>query len=131
MSYQHLLLIDDDPDVVTLYTILVKKMELGHCFSAVHSGATGLRYLLETQRFPDVILVDIDMEDVDGFEFITRFEDEFYDSFPQTIVIILTNSMKDSDRKRAMEFRSVREFISKPIMSNRLRELIVGEYHAQ
>lgn len=130
MTRNKILLIDDDPDTVTLYAIIVNKMGFGDCFTAARSGKDALSYLEKCKEFPDIILVDINMDGMNGFEFVERFEAFYFKKNPNTTVIILSSSVRESDKAKSFEYRSVREFLSKPLSQKKIRELINSEeYH--
>ena len=65
---KQILIVDDEPHIVTSLRFLMEKA--GHEVAAVGNGANALE-LLETIR-PDLILLDLMMPKVDGFEVCRR-----------------------------------------------------------
>ncbi|CAA9247801.1 MAG: hypothetical protein AVDCRST_MAG56-1776 [uncultured Cytophagales bacterium] len=65
--------------------------------------------------FPDVILVDLLMEDMTGFAWIEHFERELWPAFPDCLVFVFSHSALESDRAKAATYSSVRAFLPKPL----------------
>lgn len=122
-----LLIVDDNEADVFLTRRFLEK---SGCFSYIFSAAGGeeaLELFVDYQkaqsehpgRFPPlVILLDINMPRMNGFEFLEAFEKLDSDATGQpgpSVVLMLTSSNADRDRERAGEFPSVRDFLVKPI----------------
>ncbi len=131
MNLKNVLLLDDDRDTVSLYKILVKKMGYEDWFTSFYSANEALEYLKVTDEFPAILLVDINMDIMSGFEFVQEFESKYYQQHPATRIVILSSSVRESDRIKALSHSSVEEFISKPISKSKLKTLFTGEYHNQ
>jgi CheY-like chemotaxis protein len=92
------LIIDDDLDA----TELVKRV-LQSCKAQVttaSSGAAGLAALL--QDCPDVVLADIGMPEMDGYEFVKQVRALELERARTTPVVALTALARSEDRRRAM-----------------------------
>ena len=91
------------------------------------SGEDALKYL-ETcklnESFPDVMFVDINMPGMNGFEFITRYEQQYWRYSKKTKVIMLTNSVLANEKKMASEHESISDLWNKPLTTEKLSELI-------
>lgn len=72
---------------------------------------------------PTLILLDINMPEMSGFEFLDRMVCE---GFPQNLdVIVVTSSIAESDRAAARNYPGyVKDFVVKPLKIERLRTLI-------
>ncbi|GAB4524275.1 MAG: response regulator [Haliangiales bacterium] len=73
---------------------------------------------------PQVILLDINMPLMNGFEFLDRYQDR---DTPQdelsVVVVMLTSSSYKEDRERAMAKPCVRDYFVKPLTKQRAIDL--------
>ena len=112
-SRQTILIIDDKPDAI----IAAKKalQSEGYNVIEVYNGKTGLEAIEE--KTPDLILLDVMMPDMDGFEICKKLkEDELYNHIP---IIMLTAKGEVDDRVEGIE-TGADDYITKPF---NLREL--------
>jgi two-component system, NarL family, nitrate/nitrite response regulator NarL len=72
---------------------------------------------------PDVIFLDLNMPEVDGFTFLKSFT-----QLPEKIrkkakIVVLTSSNSLKDREQAFENKNVIQFITKPLKQSDIEEL--------
>jgi DNA-binding response OmpR family regulator len=108
MSKDSILIIDDDPDTIEFLRIVftVRGREL----TGAHTGMDGLR-LAHERRF-DLILVDVMMPDIDGYEICRRLRAD-----PQTAsipIVILTARSSLVDQTLGLE-AGADQFLIKPV----------------
>jgi len=91
-------------------------------------GAEALEYIKNTPISGDktktVLIVDIQMPVMNGFEFVEAFE-----KFPQElqdnyIIFVLSSSINENDLNRVRNYPSVKHFLNKPLTSNTLSALL-------
>jgi CheY-like chemotaxis protein len=70
-----------------------------------------------------VILLDINMPLMNGFEFLETLSTLQTVEQGTSVVVMLTSSSFNGDRARALEFSMVKDYIVKPLGKQRAREL--------
>lgn len=94
MAKKIILIIDDNPDIIEIYTVRLEAAGYEVRFSL--SGEEALRV---TQEFkPDLIILDISMPGMDGIEVGLRFRDS---DILRNVPIIMATA--HSDRERMMK----------------------------
>ncbi len=120
----HLMLIDDNDIDHTLYRRLIDKsglVENVHCFTM---ATDALAYLNERVHPKiDVILLDINMPRMNGFEFLDEATRLFGSDFARITVVMLTTSLSEQDRVRADRYEVVRDYIHKPLELSHLEQM--------
>src|SRR5262245_45948156 len=72
---------------------------------------------------PDIIFLDLNMPEIDGFSFLRNFKD-----LPEKIkikskIVVLTSSNSSKDREHAFSFKNVIQFITKPLKQADIEDL--------
>jgi CheY-like chemotaxis protein len=116
MPLRRALIIDDsDPDL--LYTQIV--LDRAHVAEQVITCGGGQEALDLLQRSEgqevDLILLDINMPEMDGFEFLQAYQKLHTPRQVRAVVVMLTSSPDPADRARAESFPCVRGYVVKPI----------------
>lgn len=119
----NILLIDDDPDTNFLIDILLKKTPFVDEYYIQPRAKDALNFLRVYDKPLSCIFVDIKMPEMDGFEFMEQYEQKLSHKFPSTQVFFLTSSVRQSDKDRALEFSSVKDFIIKPLSKKKLFDI--------
>ncbi|GAB3914208.1 response regulator [Larkinella knui] len=123
-----ILLIDDDPDDNYLHQLVIEESGLCDAVRSAETGLQALTYLTETHDSnyvrPDVILLDINMPGMNGFEFLERYcqLDEVLRS--RLVLLMLTTSLNPVDKNRAGQFEDVKGYLTKPVTKEMLQEII-------
>jgi CheY-like chemotaxis protein len=125
---KHILLVDDNDIDNFLAEHLFRMHEAAEKITARRSAPEALKYLEKCihkhpEDFPDVILLDINMPQMDGFRFL-----DHYAQFPRELkdrcsVIMLTSSEAKEDSDRAHKSPYVERFLQKPITSYTMEEI--------
>ncbi len=123
MKNKVILLAEDNPDDVTLTLRALKKSNILNEVVVARDGVEALDYLFasgkyegrDTRIIPQVILLDLKMPRLDGFEVLQRIRaDERTRLIP---VIILTTSSEDRDRIEGYNL-GANSYIRKPVDFN-------------
>lgn len=72
---------------------------------------------------PDIIFLDLNMPESDGFSFLRQFKELPAWVRDKAKVVVLTSSNSSKDRDQAFSFAYVIQFITKPLKQTDLEEL--------
>lgn len=108
--------IDDDE----IYQMIIKKLiGRSQAFDEEHYYKCVLDVFkdLESSDFqlPDVIFLDINMPQMDGWQFIERLREQCPDLSEKCNIYIVSSSIAYSDKERAEEYPEISDFLSKPV----------------
>ncbi len=91
------------------------------------SGWQAFNYLdvcRSSSTSPDVIIVDLWMVDMTGFEWIEHYEREYGKDFPKCLLFVCSHSPLEEDRQRATSYASVKAFLPKPFTPEKFNAYI-------
>jgi CheY-like chemotaxis protein len=71
-----------------------------------------------------IMLVDIQMPVMNGFEFVEAFEKLPSDVIQNYSIYVISSSINDNDLKRVHSYITVKQFLNKPLTSNNLSVLL-------
>lgn len=111
-----ILAVDDDPTNLKVLSFLAKK--LGHHLTSAENGREGLE-LLGTNSY-DLLLIDLRMPEMDGFEVTRRVRGDRGRDFP---IIAVTGDASNESRQKARDC-GIDEFLTKPVKRAELEQAI-------
>ena len=120
-------LIEDDSISATVTEVVLKRA-LGHvqvqCYANGQRAFTDLAKALQEgypTRLPDLILLDLNMPVMDGWEFLDAFASL---TLPQPIsVFVLTSSIHSDELARFVHYPTVKSYFSKPLDAGNLARI--------
>jgi twitching motility two-component system response regulator PilG len=119
MSNNRILIVEDEESLLKLESILLTSR--GYHVRGVTDGAAALKDIAENR--PDLVLLDIMMPGIDGFEVCRRIkEDPLTKSIP---VVMLTAKKSSMDQARGVQV-GADAYITKPFKSVKIMEVIEG-----
>jgi len=120
-----ILLVDDDPTSCYLTKYIIDEMNVASAVYTAQGGQEALDFIRATasQASPpiELILLDINMPDMDGFEFL-----EVFQTLPQyrrSSVVMLTTSNNHRDLEKAKAYQ-VADYLNKPITEEKLSDIL-------
>ncbi|MEP2237713.1 MAG: response regulator [Maribacter sp.] len=128
MKVDTVCIIDDDPICVYGTKILLNHNNLVSAnimvFEDGFEALTNLTSFLKNgQRMPDIILLDLNMPIMNGWEFLDKFHKLTFVNKPQ--VFIVSSHFDQAEIDKGKSYPLVRDFISKPLITKNLNEIIV------
>ncbi|OWW25243.1 response regulator [Zobellia sp. OII3] len=122
MKMIQILIIEDDD--VTNFITETKLNEIGlYHIAIVTNGQMGIDYL-KGNDCPDLILLDINMPILDGWEFLAA--KKRLGLCPNIPIIITTSSGRPEDRFKATTFKDIYEYLEKPVNFDVLQRLLLN-----
>lgn len=112
-------IIDDDPINNIITRRLLERNIENVLIKEFLSPAVALTEI-EKGAHPDLILLDINMEPMNGWEFLTEFE-KLNTGIP---VVMCSSSVDPADFSRAQEHPLIAEFLSKPLTAEHIKSLL-------
>ena len=116
----NVLIVDDDEDDLFLVKTAFERDSQRYRLEFASNGHDLLKIMARSQFLPDLILLDLNMPVMNGFEVLKHLKNSpLYQHIP---VIVLTTSTNESDINRAYEL-GANTFITKPIYHQALTDL--------
>lgn len=122
----NLLVIDDDDINIFIIKKIVEKTGFDVNMVSKSNGQLAIDYLVQAlndeEPFPQLMLIDINMPVLNGWEFIEAYEK--MDVSRKADLYMLSSSVYENDIEKAKTYKIVKGFISKPLSIDRLIELL-------
>lgn len=124
LSGKTILLVDDDYVSNYLSERQLKKSGLAEVVKSVKNGEEALTYLAEpANKRPDLILLDLNMPEMDGLEFLKYFKQM---TLEQDIRIVLLTAAINQERVNKLNALGYFEIIEKPLTSEKLKDFLIN-----
>lgn len=118
------LLVDDSEVDLFIQKRFIEIAGFAKDIKAYKSPNQAISYLQEAESTPpQVIFLDLNMPDMDGFAFLERFVQLPIKIKEMIRVIVLTSSSNQADKRRAEAYPEVTSFLSKPLSVEALHNL--------
>ncbi|MDQ4140345.1 MAG: response regulator [Bacteroidota bacterium] len=120
------LLVDDDETANFLNELLFKRLEITENLLIARNGLEALSVISKNcpgQTCPTLILLDINMPIMDGFEFLNAYEQLDLDQKESVVIIMLTTSLNPRDLEKVKQ-ANIAGIINKPLTKKALLEIV-------
>lgn len=119
------IMIDDNEDDLLFTRIAFERCGLQVDLMQFVKAEEALAYLACGELTePALVLLDINMPGMSGFDFLQAYEQLPQNSRTSLIVVMLTSSNDERDKARAFQSPMVRDYVNKPIARPRAAELL-------
>jgi CheY-like chemotaxis protein len=124
MSLKTIWVIDDDPIYQIIVNKIIQKSELFSSASSFANGKDAIDALTKTlennEMPPNIILLDINMPIMDGWEFMDEMlllKNQIKESIQ---IYIVSSSIAVEDKSKAKNYSEIIAYLSKPVNANDL-----------
>jgi two-component system, OmpR family, response regulator VicR len=115
---RHIVYVEDDEEMIELVTLILERKDFR--VSGASGGKKGWDII--QSEIPDLVLLDLMMPDIDGWEVYQNIRDT--ESTKDIPVIIITAKAQSVDRVLGLHIAKVNDYITKPFKPEELVESI-------
>ncbi|WP_425393006.1 response regulator [Ekhidna sp.] len=122
--FKKVLLVDDDDIVNSINSVIIKHAKFADEVKTINNVPSAIEFLNHAKssgETPDVIFLDLNMPDQDGWDFMDEYEKLGMNG--GTKVVMLTSSISAKDEERASLSKQIAAFISKPLSPELLYQI--------
>lgn len=124
-----ILIVDDDQTSSFVTKTILKKAQIATHMVTVHSGREALETVKEFsvnhKKLPEIILLDLNMPEMDGFEFLEELAQQQHMNLSHTKVFVLTSSVDPQDKEKAAASPvAVSGYLTKPLTQESLSVIL-------
>ena len=117
-SEKHILCIEDDPEMIAMIRLILRRRD--YAVEGAEGGQAGLQAVRKSH--PDLILLDLMMPDMDGWDVYQRIKAD--PATREIPVIIVTARAQNIDRVMGLQIAKVDDYIVKPFSPRQLLESV-------
>ncbi|MDF2432669.1 MAG: hypothetical protein JWP44_2300 [Mucilaginibacter sp.] len=125
-----ILLVDDDEINNFIHTIIIEKALANANVEIVAdlNGKQAINHLKEFKNkdpggFPDYIFLDINMPEMNGWQFLDEYTKRKLDAVKHSKIYITTSSIYNGDVAKSNTYPIVKDFLSKPLTMEKVKAI--------
>ncbi|MDP5171220.1 MAG: response regulator [Bacteroidia bacterium] len=127
--YRSVMLVDDNEIDNIINEKIIEANSFADQILVFQTGQDALDYIRDHQEdidiLPEIVFLDINMPVMDGFQFLTDFE-QLPDAVREKCkIIMLSSSISPKDIDRAASSRFVKKYLNKPLNARYLEAITV------
>ncbi len=128
-----ILLVDDSEIDTLINERVLSSLGLVKKFHKASNGKEALKILDQykegVHEVPDIILLDLNMPVMDGFQFIETFQRLDFPNKERIRIIIVTSSSSRTDKDRVKDL-GIRHYLTKPLDIEAVKSIILDEFRS-
>lgn len=126
-QFENVLIIEDNELESSMEEIMMKKFRFAKNIVTKSSAQSALAYLeKDVEKFPEMILLDLRMPLMDGFDFLEAYQSTIARLAPHCRVVVLSGNASEEEKKKAIGNPVVKKFIPKPLTQSKLAGLALA-----
>ena len=123
MELDRILLVDDSQPFNFLTRMVLNQNGVKCRIDEALTGKAAIDYINKNTECPDVILLDINMPVMDGFEFLEEFEKRSK-CHKITRIFMLTSSDREEDKAMALGNPRFKGYFDKPLKQEHIKKIL-------
>ena len=127
-KYKKVMVIDDNQIDLYIAEMVMATTKFAEQVVCVASAKEALDYLKPLHDRPDelphLIFLDINMPEMSGFDFLREYQHLPENIRNKCIIMMMTTSLDENDRKQAEENAFVKRFLNKPLDRDKIAQLL-------
>lgn len=127
MEKKKILLVDDDSIANFLIEKIVESTGLASNIYKALNGKEALRFFDGNSLKPEIVLLDLNMPIMNGFEFLQAFNLLKFQDKENVLIILVTSSSNPSDMTKARDL-GIKYYLTKPISADTIKSIILDEF---
>lgn len=117
-----ILLVDDDHIANFVNSKMILKNGICDSVASKICGREALSYLYDDNNVPSLIILDVNMPQMTGFDFLDQYYSYGFNK-NNTSIMMLSSSFLDQDKTTAKKYDKVVQFLTKPLNEQTLQEI--------
>lgn len=117
----NILVVDDDEATNFLTKYIFNEVCVNCDLSFELSAESALKKLKEASVLPDVIMLDINMPGMNGWDFLNEYQKQDFSSRKKIAIFMLSTSVFDSDKLKSKTYPEVIDYIEKPFDEEKIK----------
>ncbi|GAB4295571.1 MAG: hypothetical protein Kow0068_20170 [Marinilabiliales bacterium] len=115
------MIVEDDPNMAYLAEIICKTLNISKSIEISHNPNDAL-VKIQSSGKPDLILLDLNLPQIDGFEFLEKLS-ECIENHKNIKVVIVSCSDNFEDIEKAKRYPNVIKYFTKPFTIEKAKEI--------
>lgn len=132
MDKKNILLVDDDSIANFLIEKVVAQTGLANAIYKALNGQEALnvfdQYINHLIDLPQVVLLDLNMPIMNGFEFLQAFQSLDFEGKKNVMIIVVSSSSNPLDIERVKSM-GIKHYLTKPISAESIRNILQTTYN--